>query len=144
MFFPAVLKIELIWFFFWPNTSLVLTHYTLNFIFYKSLAIDTLHDPYLHFCYELALEASAKRSSIKSLRVYDLCHDHPLASLQWSGPSDHWTLLPTERTATNGAPKQAEEPYLRLFVSKKKREMAKLFLQPTKAAVMCTAPHLLC
>ena len=45
-----------------------LTHYTLNFIFYKS-AIDTLHEPYLHFCYELALETSAKRSSIKSLRV---------------------------------------------------------------------------
>ena len=45
----------------------------------------------------------------------------------------------------NGAPnyKEAEEPYLRPFVSRR-REMAKLvltkaFLQPAKAA-MCTAP----
>ena len=71
-------------------------HYTLNFIFYKSEAIDTLHELYLHFSYELALETSAKHSSIKSLRVHDLCHAHSLASLQWSGPSDQWTLLPTE------------------------------------------------
>ena len=34
----------------------------------RSEAIDTLYDPYLHFCYELALETSAKYSSIKSLR----------------------------------------------------------------------------
>ena len=32
-----------------------------------SEAIDTLYDLYLHFCYELALETSAKYSSIKSL-----------------------------------------------------------------------------
>ena len=61
-----------------------------------SEAINTLYEPYLYFCYELALETSAKRSSIKSLRVHDLCHAHSLASLQWSGPSDQWTLLPTE------------------------------------------------
>ena len=94
-----------------------------------SEAIDTLHEPYFHFCYELALETSAKCSSIKSLRVHDLCHAHSLASLQWSVPSDQWTLLPTENcyTARNGAPKQAEEPYLRPFV-----------LQPAKAAAMYT------
>ena len=74
-----------------------LTHYTLKFI-YTSLseAIDTLHEVYLPFCYELALETSAKRSSIKSLWVHDLYHAHSLAILQWSGPSDQWTLLPTE------------------------------------------------
>ena len=33
------------------------------------------------FCYELALETSAKYSSIKSLRVHDLCHAHSLVSL---------------------------------------------------------------
>jgi len=55
-----------------------------------------LHKPYLHFCYELALETSAKRSSIQSLRVHVLCHAHSLASFQWSGPSDQWALLPTQ------------------------------------------------
>ena len=61
-----------------------LTHYTPSFIFYgggsPSKAIDTLYDPYLHFCYELALETSATYSSIKSLRVHDLCYAHSLAS----------------------------------------------------------------
>ena len=52
------------------------------------LAIDTLYDLYFHFCYELALESSAKCSSIKPFRVHDLCHAHSLVSLQWSGPSD--------------------------------------------------------
>ena len=67
-------------------------------LFSRSLseAIDALYDLYLHFCYELALETSATCSSIKSLRVHDLCHVHSLASLQWSGLSDQWMLLPTE------------------------------------------------
>ena len=38
----------------------------------KPEAIDTLHEPYLHFCYEVALETSAKCSSIKSPRVHDI------------------------------------------------------------------------
>ena len=46
-------------------------------------------------------------------------------------------------SARNGAPKEAEEPYLSPFVSKR-REMAKAvltkaFLHPAKAAAMCTA-----
>ena len=44
-----------------------------------------MYDPYLHFCYQLALETSAKYSSIKPLRGHDLCHAHLLASLPWSG-----------------------------------------------------------
>ena len=56
-------------------------HYTLNSS--SSEAIDTLYNPYLHFWFELALETSAKYSSItESLRVHDLCHAHLLASLQ--------------------------------------------------------------
>ena len=39
---------------------------------------------------------TAKCSSIKSLRVHDICHVYSLASLQWSGPSDQWMLLPTQ------------------------------------------------
>ena len=51
--------------------------------------------------------------------------------------------MKTAYSARNGAPKEAEEPYLRPFVSKR-REMAKpvltkAFLQPAKAAAMCTA-----
>ena len=46
--------------------------------------------------YDYTLETSAMCSSIKSLRVHDLCHVHSLASLQWSGLSDQWMLLPTE------------------------------------------------
>ena len=53
------------------------------------LFIHTLYDLYFYFCYELAQETSAMCSSIKPLRVHDLCHTHLLASLQWSGPSDH-------------------------------------------------------
>ena len=63
-----------------------------------SEAIYTLYDPYFsyfHFCYELALKTSAK-CSIQPLRVHDFCHTHSLASLQWSGPSNQWMLLPTE------------------------------------------------
>ena len=60
------------------------------------LFIHALYDLYFYFCYELAQETSAMCSSIKPLRVHDLCHTHLLASLQWSGPSDHWMLLPTE------------------------------------------------
>lgn len=52
-----------------------------------SEAIDTLYELYLHFCFELALETSAKHSSIKSLRVHDFCHAHSLVSLQWLGLS---------------------------------------------------------
>ena len=47
--------------------------------FLEVLLSDTLYDPYLHFCYQLALETSAKYSSIKSLRGHDLCHTHSLA-----------------------------------------------------------------
>ena len=53
-----------------------------------------------------------------------------------------FSRLKTVYSAGNGAPKEAEEPYLRPFVSKR-REMAKpvptkAFLQPAKAAAMCT------
>ena len=66
-----------------PDHKGFLTRYTLNFIFYRSPseANDTLYDPYLHFCYELALETSAKYSSIKFLSVHDFCHAHSLGSL---------------------------------------------------------------
>ena len=77
---------------------------------------------FICFCYELALETSGKCSSIKSLRVHDLCHVHSLASLQWSGPSDQWMLLPTENClqCQNGAPKNPPtSPYPILFASAK-------------------------
>ena len=53
--------------------------------------------------------------------------------------------LKTAYSARNEVPKEAKEPYLRLFVSRK-REMAKpvptkAFLQPAKAAAMHMAPH---
>jgi len=57
--------------------------------------------------------------------------------------SERFSRLKTAYSARNGAPREAEEPYLRPFVSKR-REMAKpvptkAFLQPAKAAAMCTA-----
>ena len=53
--------------------------------------------------------------------------------------------LKTAYSVRNGAPKDAEEPYLRPLESKG-REMAKPvptkgFLQPAKAAAMCTTPR---
>ena len=61
---------------------LALMHYTLSFIS-RSLSevIDTLYDSYFHFCYQLALETSAKCSSSNPLRLHDFCHAHSLASL---------------------------------------------------------------
>ena len=57
--------------------------------------------------------------------------------------SERFSRLKTAYSARNGAPKEAKEPYLRPFVSKR-REMAnpvltKAFLQLAKAAAMCTA-----
>ena len=60
-----------------------------------SEAIDTLYDPYFHFCCELALETWAKGFYNKPLGVHDLCHAHSLASLQRSGlvnASPDWKL----------------------------------------------------
>ena len=74
----------------------LLTNYTLSFISRNPEAIDTLYDLYFHFCHKLALETLAKCSSIKPVRVHDLCHAHSLAGLQWSGLSDQRMLLPTE------------------------------------------------
>jgi len=59
--------------------------------------------------------------------------------------SECFFQLKTACSARNGAPKEAEEPYLRPFVSRR-REMAKpvptkAFLLPAKAAAMCMAPH---
>ena len=52
--------------------------------------------------------------------------------------------MKTAYSVRNGAHREAEEPYLPPFVSR--REMAKpvptkAFLQPAKAAAMCMAPH---
>ena len=55
-------------------------------------AMDTLYDPYLHFCCELALETWAQDSYINSIWVHDLGHTHSLLSLQWSGLSNQRTL----------------------------------------------------
>ena len=56
-----------------------------------------------------------------------------------------FSQLKTVYNARNGAPTKAEEPYLRLFVLKRREMvqpvMTKAFLQPAKAAAMCTAPH---
>ena len=85
-------QIKLWWCFQW-----IMLPYVCQAWVMESLSImSILYDPYLHFCYELALETSAKYTYMKSLRVHDLCHAHSLASLQWSGPSDQWMLLPTE------------------------------------------------
>ena len=68
-------------------------------------AMDTVRDPYFHFCYELDLKEWDTCSSIKSQRVHDLDHIQPLASFKWSGLSDQQTLLLTESvySAWNGA-----------------------------------------
>ena len=97
-------------------------------------AMDILYHPYFHFCCEVALKTWAKGSSIKPLKVHDLCHTHSLASLQWSELSNGWKLSTV-----------AEEPFLRPFVLKKK-EMAqpvptKSFLQPSKTTTVCMACH---
>ena len=83
-------------------------------IYFLQVLLRLLHEPYLHFCYEIALETSAKCSSIKSLRVHDLCHAHSLVRLQWSGPptSERFSRLKTVYSPGNGAHKEAEEPYL--------------------------------
>ena len=59
--------------------------------------------------------------------------------------SECFSQLKAAYSVRNGAHKKAEEPYLHPFVSKR-REMLKLvptkaFLQPAKAAAMCTAPR---
>ena len=59
--------------------------------------------------------------------------------------SERSSWLKTAYSARNGATKEAEEPCLCLFVSKR-REMpnpvlTKAFLQPAKTAAMWTAPH---
>ena len=76
-----------------------------------------------------------------------ICHTHSLASLQWSGLSDQWTLLPTE----NGLQCLKWSPYkgrgaFSTLGCVKRREMAhpvptNAFLQPVKTATMCTACH---
>ena len=59
--------------------------------------MDTLYDLYLHFCYELAMKNWAKGATINSFGIHDLGHNHLLVCLQWSGLSDQWTLLLTEK-----------------------------------------------
>ena len=106
-------------------------------------AIGTLYEPYLHFCYELALETSAKCSSIKSGFMTSATLTHERA-YNGQGPptSECFSRLKTTYNARNGAPKETDEPYLSLFASR--REMAKpvptnAFLQAAKAAAMCMA-----
>ena len=70
-------------------------------------AMDILYHSYFHFCCEVALKTWAKGSSIKPLKVHDLCHTHSLASLQWSELSNGWKLSTV-----------AEEPFLHPFVLK--------------------------
>ena len=103
-----------------------------------SVAIDTLYELYLHFCYEL----TSAKCSIKSLRVHDFCRAHLLVSLQWSEllTSKCFSRLKTVNSARNGVPKEAEEPYLRPFVSRREPVPTNVFLQPVKAAAMCMAP----
>ena len=71
-------------------------------------------------------------------------HTH-LRAYNGQGPptSERFSRLKTVYSGRNGAPKEAEEPYLSPFMSKR-REMAtpvptNAFLKPAKAGAMCTA-----
>ena len=97
----------------------------------------------IHFCYELALKTSVKCSSIKFLRVHDLCHAHPLARFTMVRALRPVSTFPNSNclySARNAAPKKAEEPYLHSLASKNAQPVpSKAFLQPAKAAAMYTA-----
>ena len=67
----------------------------------------------------------------------------PVPTKAFLQPANAAAMCKTAYSARNRAPKEAEEPYLCQFVSKR-REMAKpvltkAFLQPANAAAMCTA-----
>ena len=108
--------------------------------------MDAFFGPYFDFL-ELALETWANTSLTQSLWVHDPNHTHSLVSFQWSGLSDQRVLHLTEcclYKSRNGAPTRGGEWFLRLFVLTR-WEMVQLvptkaFLQPAKAAAMCTAP----
>ena len=123
--------------------------YRVSFPRNSSEPIDTLYDPYFHFCYELAVETSAKCSSIKPLKVHDLCYTHSLASLQWTGLSNQWTLLLTDnclqcQKCMEPLQKQRSLFYAHLCWKGEKwpsQCRPRLFyLQSAKAAAMYTAP----
>ena len=103
---------------------------------------------HIHFCYHLALETSAKYSSISLSGVMTSATPTHSQAYNGQGPlaSERFSRLKAAYSARNGAHKKAEEPYLHPFVSKR-REMlkpvpTKAFLQPAKAAAMCTAPRI--
>ena len=103
-------------------------------------AIDTLFPLLL----QARLETWAKGFYIKPLEVHDLCHAHSLASLQWSGLSDQWMLLPEKcLQCQKWSLYKSRGAFLHPFMLKR-REMAQLlptkaFLQPAKTAAMCMA-----
>ena len=103
---------------------------------------------YFDFCLELALETWAKVSLTQSLWVHDPKHTHS-ASFQWSGFSDQRVFHLTEcclevqkRCPYKG---RGVEWFLSLFVLTRWEMVQPVptntFLQPAKAAAMCTAPH---
>ena len=107
-------------------------HFTLHAL--AMLMVNPLYTE-LHFLvwftlplvHELALETWAKGFTIKPVWVYDLCHTHSLASLQWPGLSDQWTLLPTEPvySVRKGAPaKPTEEPFYSCLCQKERHGTA--------------------
>ena len=58
--------------------------------------MDTFHGPCFHFCLEPALETWVKALLTHPLWVHNVSHTHSLSNVQWSGPSDHRTLLRTK------------------------------------------------
>ena len=106
--------------------------------------IDTFLGPYFHFFLELALETWAKASLTHSLWVHDPNHIHSLASFQWSGLSDQWTLHLTKNCLhiwLKWYPYKGRGVVSAPFVLTRWKwsSQCRPVLQPAKADAMCMA-----
>ena len=109
--------------------------------------MDTFFGLYFHFCLELALKTWAKASLTQSLWVHEPNHTHSLVSFQWSGLSDQWALHLTEcclQVQKWYVPLQGEGRGSGACLCQQNEKWSSqcrpTFLQPAKAAAMCTAP----
>ena len=113
--------------------SINLTHYTLSFIFYKSFW-DVV---------PLLLQASTElRVLPSSLSGFMTSAMPSLVSLQWSGLSDQWTLLPTESClqCQNWSPYKGRGAVSTpVCVKMAQPVLTMAFIQSAKTAAMCMA-----
>ena len=109
--------------------------------------MDTFFGPYFYFCLELAPENWAKAHSLWD---HDPNHTHLLASFQWSGLSDQWTLRLTENYCSQvwkwcpyrGGGMRFLHPFVLTRVINGPASSAdQAVVQTAKAAAMCTACH---